>query len=88
MRLLSILMLVLMFLGNATATASADTHACCDAPECQMVMCVDMGCLPAPAAALPAFHLILPASAASSAQIAASPFMVPTRFEEIWTPPD
>lgn len=88
MKLFAILVLALMFLGNATASAVPDPHACCGADECEMIQCVAMGCLPVPSPGATTGRLPFQFGTPSMGSIDYPVISLPDTFDEVWTPPD
>jgi hypothetical protein len=86
MKLLRVLLLLLVFLGGATAAAVP--QSCCDMDECAVAQCVEMGCLSAAAptaagtAPVTSFHTAANEIAVYHAD------RIPLVFKEVWTPPD
>ena len=87
MRFLLSLLLTLAISLNAYASAG-QWNTCCPDTDCGMVQCIDMGCLPVNAPALPQTGMIHPEQAAVRDVPAAIKPVLPGRLDDIWTPPD
>ena len=81
-----VLLLLLLFLGGATA--SAVPQSCCDMDECAVAQCVDMGCLSAaaPTAGGTADVTSFPMAANETGRYQSG--RIPLVPQEVWTPPD
>lgn len=88
MKVLAIFLLLCAFVGNATASAFALPHACCDSEECPMVQCIEMACLSAPAPALNGQAQGMRLAKSGSVAIAFLAADLPLVVNEVWTPPD
>lgn len=88
MRFILSLLLAIALSANAFAAASAQTRVCCASDECTVVQCIDMGCLPAasPLAAQGIFAFATQAGT-RTVSIHAKDYL-PSRYKEVWTPPD
>lgn len=87
MRFLFALLLTIALTANAFA-AAGQTGGCCPGDDCDVVQCVEMGCLPA-------LNLMLPPSLSGMPHVEVAletPHEIvsylPNRYKEIWTPPD
>ncbi len=88
MRFLLVFLLAIAMTANATASAAAQSRACCMSDECSIVDCMEMGCLPV-ASPLAAQHLAGFLGQAIPRDVHAdATCYVPNRYKEIWTPPD
>lgn len=88
MKFLLTLLLALALAGNAFANATAQANTCCASDECDVVQCLAMGCLPAAspiAAQRLSVFAALPALRDLPDQFG---YYLPSRYKEIWTPPD
>jgi hypothetical protein len=87
MRFLIGLLLALTMTFDVYAS-TVQWEKCCPDADCAMTDCVQMGCLPAVMPALPPSQAVLPASVQV---LHASPMpqsFLPSRYSEIWIPPD
>jgi hypothetical protein len=88
MRFLLTLLLALAMTVNAYATTTARARACCASDDCTVIQCLEMGCLPA-ASPLAAHRLV---AFQEQELVRDVPLEIshslPTRYVEIWTPPD
>ena len=88
MRRLRLLFFVLLFILSTSASAAASVHRCCPDQNCDLALCIDIGCAPA----LPsmAFDKAAPLAVPCAAAVYAPPPVtrLPSVAEDIWTPPD
>lgn len=81
--------LLLTFAMTVSAYASvAQIRTCCPDEDCGIAQCVDMGCLPAAHPMLPQPTLAMPERTLVRVVPEELKMHLPTRFEEVWTPPD
>jgi hypothetical protein len=88
MRFLFALLLAIALTANAYASAAAQTRMCCASEECDVMQCLEMGCLPAVTPlATQAKVAFVPEAAKKDAPVEAASYL-PSQYKEIWTPPD
>lgn len=87
MRFLFALLLTIALTANAFA-AAAQARGCCPGDDCDVVQCVEMGCLPA-------LNVMLQSNLSGMLHLEAARetprelvSYLPNRYKEIWTPPD
>jgi hypothetical protein len=85
--LLFALLLALAMTADAYATATAQARVCCASDECSVIECLEMGCLPV-ASSLAAHRLVGFLAQVSDWHVPLEiSHSLPTRYEEIFTPP-
>jgi len=88
MKFLFALLIAFAMTANAYATATAQSRVCCVSDECDIVQCLDMGCLPA----VSPVAMNRTTTLATQASVRDMPVEVnhylSNRYKKIWTPPD
>jgi hypothetical protein len=88
MRFFLSLLLALTLSVNAFAADTSQTRICCASDECNVVQCLEMGCLPT-ASPLASTRLVAFIAEAGTRDVPVdAKDYLPNRYKEIWTPPD
>ena len=88
MKFLLTLLLALTLAASAVVHATEQVRTCCANDECGVVQCLEMGCLPAasPIAGV-RFTVFVAQQFVRDIPDELSHYL-PSRYKEIWTPPD